>query len=200
MDTLLDHALEEYAGRPAREVVRFGLADMDVNPCRHCNWCLRKQEPGRYCAQDDSMAAVYPELMEASGVIVASPVHLGRLSGTTADFLDRLRVFVHGNITRGAMRNKVGGALAVAWFRNAGMEMTLMTLNTAFWALDMVVATPDLGLMGGAAFSSIDGSGMATKGDRHLVREDRLGMASARSLAYRVGEIAALLEAGRQTM
>jgi hypothetical protein len=38
---------------------------------------------------------------------------------------------------------------------------------------------------------------MATKGDRHLVREDRLGMASARSLAYRVGEIAALLEAGR---
>ncbi|MFH1150450.1 MAG: flavodoxin family protein [Actinomycetota bacterium] len=198
VDTLLDHALEEYAGKPEFEVSRFGLADMEVNPCRHCNWCLGKQEPGRYCSQDDSMTAVYPALMEASGVIVASPVHLGRLSGTTADFLDRLRVFVHGNITRGVMRNKVGGALAVAWFRNAGTEMTLMTLNTAFWALNMVVVTPDLGLMGAAAFSSIDGSGKAVKEDRHLVRQDTLGMASARSLAYRVGEIAGLLEAGRQ--
>jgi multimeric flavodoxin WrbA len=146
------------------------------------------------------MARVYPELMEASGVIVASPVHFGRLSGTTADFIDRLRVFVHGNITRGAMRNRVGGALAVAWFRNAGAEQTLITINTAFQALGMVIATPDLGVHGGVAFSSIEGTGGTRDGDRLLVKEDALGMASARSVAYRLGELAVLLEAGKRAL
>ncbi len=198
VEALLEHALEEYAGDPRFEVARFSLSGMKVGPCRQCNWCLKKQVPGRYCGQDDDMALIYPELMEAAGVLVASPVHFGRLSGTTADFLDRLRVFVHGNLTHGAMRNKVGGALAVAWFRNAGAEQTLMTINAAFQALTMVVASPDLGIHGAAAFSSLEGRGARDGRDRLLVKRDEIGMAAARSVAYRVGELAALLEAGKQ--
>lgn len=200
VDALLDHALEEYAGKAEFEVKRFSLGQMEINPCRHCNWCLKKQAPGRYCAQNDGMTEIYPELMAASGVIIASPVHFGRLSGTTADFIDRLRVFVHGNVTRGAMRNKVGGALAVAWFRNAGAEQTLITINTAFQILSMVIASPDLGVLGGVAFSSLEGTGRTVDGEKQLVREDLLGMASARSVAYRVGELAALLEAGNKSI
>jgi len=200
VDALLDHALEELEGKPAFEVRRFSLARMEINPCRQCNWCLKKQEPGRYCSQDDGMSDIYPELMEAAGLIIASPVHFGRLSGTTADFIDRLRVFVHGNITRGAMRNKVGGSLAVAWFRNAGIEQTLITVNTAFHALSMVVAAPDLGVHGAGAFSSLEGSGATGDGDRLLVRQDAIGMASARSVAYRVGELATLMEAGTRAL
>jgi len=200
VDALLDHALEELEGKPAFEVRRFSLGRMEINPCRQCNWCLKKQEPGRYCSQDDGMSEIYPELMEAAGLIIASPVHFGRLSGTTADFIDRLRVFVHGNITRGAMRNKVGGSLAVAWFRNAGIEQTLITLNTAFQVLSMVIAAPDLGVHGAGAFSSLEGSGATGDGDRHLVRQDAIGMASARSVAYRVGELATLMEAGTRAL
>ncbi len=198
VDALLEHGLGEYDGDPRFEVRRFALAGLEINPCRQCNWCLRKQEPGRYCSQDDGMTDVYPELLDASGLIVATPVHIGRLSGTTADFLDRFRVFVHGNITRGAMRNKVGGSLAVAWFRNAGIEQALISINTAFHVLGMVVATPDLGVHGAGAFSSLDGTGARDGRDRLLVKRDEIGMASARSLAYRVGELASLLEAGRE--
>lgn len=198
--SLLDHALGEYEAREDVEVGRFDLSELEVGPCRHCNWCFNRQEEGKYCAQQDDMARVYPELIEASGVLIASPVHFGRLSGTTADFIDRLRVFVHGNLTRGAMRNKVGGALAVAWFRNAGIEMTLLTIDTAFHVLGMVVATPDIGVFGGSAFSSLDGKGKTIRGDKHLVAVDPIGMASARSLAYRVAEIAGLLEAGRRAL
>ena len=200
VDALLDHALGELEGKPAFEVRRFSLARMEINPCRQCNWCLKKQEPGRYCSQDDGMSEIYPELMEAAGLMIASPVHFGRLSGTTADFIDRLRVFVHGNITRGAMRNKVGGSLAVAWFRNAGIEQTLITLNTAFQVLSMVIAAPDLGVHGAGAFSSLEGSGATADGDRLLVRQDAIGMASARSVAYRVGELATLMEAGTRAL
>lgn len=196
VEALLEHALLEFDGRPEFEVERFSLSALEVNPCRQCNWCLRKQEPGKYCSQEDGMTSIYPALLAASGVIIASPVHFGRLSGTTADFIDRLRVFVHGSITRGAMRNKVGGALAVSWFRNAGVEQTLVTINTAFQVLSMVTAAPDLGIHGGAAFSSLDGTGATPGGDRLLVMQDALGMATARSTAYRVGELAALLEAG----
>jgi multimeric flavodoxin WrbA len=131
-------------------------------------------------------------------LIIASPVHFNRLSGATADFIDRLRVFVHGNITRGAMRNKVGGALAVAWFRNAGVEQTLITINSAYQALSMVVAAPDLGVHGAAAFSSLNGTGETREGDRLLVKSDDFGMASASSVAQRVGELATLLENGRR--
>ena len=200
VEALLDHALGEYDGDPRFNIRRFSLSSIEVNPCRQCNWCLRKQEPDRFCFQDDGMTGIYPELMAASGVIIATPVHFGRLSGTTADFIDRLRVFVHGNITRGAMSNKVVGALAVAWFRNAGLEQTLVTVTTAFQVLNMVIATPDIVVLGGAAYSSLEGKGATLKGERLLVLEDELGMASARSVAYRVSELAALLDAGKQAL
>jgi hypothetical protein len=61
----------------------------------------------------------------------------------------------------------------------------------------MVVASPDLGVHGAAAFSSIHGTGETRQGDRLLVKSDDFGMASARSVASRVGELAALIQAGR---
>jgi multimeric flavodoxin WrbA len=195
---LLDYALAGFDGKPRFETKLFEISRMTVGPCKHCNWCFKKQAPGRYCAQDDGMTEVYPELIESAGLLIATPVHFGRLSGATAHFIDRFRVFVHGNITAGAMRNKVGGALAVAWFRNAGLEQTLMTINTAYHSLSMVVAAPDLGVHGAAAFSSVHGTGETRKGDRLLVKSDEYGMASARSVALRVGELATLIEAGKR--
>lgn len=200
VSAFLDHALEEFSGDERFQVVRFDLAGLEIGPCTQCNWCFKEQEPDRLCRQDDGMSSIYPALLDAAGVLVASPVHFGRLSGTTADFIDRLRVFVHGNLTSGAMRNKVAGALAVAWFRNAGTELTLVTINTAFQVLGMIIAPPDLGVLGGAAFSSLDGKGRTIRGDHHLVMTDPIGLASARSVAYRVGEIATLLEAGRMAL
>jgi multimeric flavodoxin WrbA len=200
VSALMDSALEEYEDKDSFEVRRFDLTNMDIGPCTQCNWCMKQQVEGRYCRQQDSMTEVYPELIACSAMIVASPVHFGRLSGTSADFIDRLRVFVHGNITHGGMRNKVGGALAVSWFRNAGIELTLITLNTAFQVLGMIPASPDLGVYGGSAFSSLDGKGRTIRGDHLLVKVDPIGVASARSLAFRVGEIATLLEAGKEAI
>jgi multimeric flavodoxin WrbA len=197
VSALLGHALSEYDGRSDVEVTGFELSSMRIEPCRHCNWCIKKQEQGRYCAQDDDMAGVYPVLVEADGIIIATPVHFGRLSGATADFIDRLRVFVHGKVTRGALRDMVGGALAVAWYRNAGIELALISITSAFHSLGILVATPDVGVWGGGAFSSIDGTGRTIKGRKVLVTEDEMGMASASSTAARVVELAALLKAGR---
>ena len=60
------------------------------------------------------MKIIYPKILEADGILLATPVHFGRLSGLMANMIDRLRVFVYGNVYRGQIRNKIGGALAVA--------------------------------------------------------------------------------------
>lgn len=200
VEAFLDHALDEYADMPDVEVTRFDLSGMNIGPCTHCNWCMKNQEPGRYCGVEDDMAGIYPALLEASGLVVATPVHFLRLSGTTADFIDRLRLFSHGNLTRGAMRNKVGAALAVSWFRNAGVDLALVTINSAFQVLTMVIAAPDEGILGAGGCSSLDGSGRIRKGLRTHIAEDELGLAQASSVARRVLELARLLEAGQRAL
>jgi multimeric flavodoxin WrbA len=200
VEAFLDHALGEYRDIPGVEVARFDLSGMDIGPCAHCNWCMKNQEPGRYCGVEDDMAAIYPALLEATGLIIATPVHFLRLSGTTADFIDRLRLFSHGNLTKGAMRNKVGAALAVSWFRNSGVDLALVTVNNAFQVLTMVIATPDEGILGAGGCSSLEGSGRIEKGLRTHVSEDELGLAQAGSVARRVLELARLLDAGQRLL
>jgi len=74
------------------------------------------------------MEDIYPLVLEADALLLASPVYVARLSGYMASFLDRLRVFAHGNHYKGRLTDKVGGALGVGWFRHGGLETTLLIL------------------------------------------------------------------------
>jgi multimeric flavodoxin WrbA len=172
------------------------LSETEVGDCIHCNWCLRKQEGKRRCAVDDGMTAIYPRVEEADVLIFAAPVYFGRLPGHLAAFIDRMRPYVHGNISAGMLRNKVGGSIAVAWFRFAGLEMALLTMNQFFYAVNMVIASPDLGLQGGSAFSSLGGTGKREGDDKLLVLQDEMGVASAVSTVSRAVELARIVKAG----
>lgn len=194
VETLLEDALD---GRES-EIVH--LSELDISDCRQCNWCLKKQTQGRYCGRSDDMMSIYPKVDRADILIFATPVYFGRLSGHLATFIDRMRVYMHGNVSRGRLRNKVGAAVAVAWFRTGGAEMALVTMNQFFFAVNMVIAAPDLGLSGAAAFSSLDGTGKRLDDDRLLVMQDELGVASARSAVDRAVELSRLLKAGRAVL
>ena len=146
------------------------------------------------------MGPLYKKLLEADGIIVASPVHFGRLSGLTADLLDRTRAFVHGNIFRMALKNKVGGAMAVAFFRGAGLETTLSSLDLFFLTHQMIVANSGLFQLGAGAYSSRDGKGHFEKDIRHMTLEDDYGILSARILVNRVVELSKIVNAGRQAL
>jgi len=113
----------------------ISLAGKDIKDCRHCNWCIRKQTEGKFCAQEDDMAEIFPQVVKADALMLATPVYVTRLSGYLACFLDRFRVFSWGNVYHGKLENKVGGALAVAWFRHTGAETTLLTIVSAFFSL-----------------------------------------------------------------
>jgi multimeric flavodoxin WrbA len=190
--------LREAFSRNRSEGVDFRVlttAGREITDCLHCNWCLKKQEGAKRCAVEDDMAEIYPLVEESDAVILATPVYFGRLSGRLAALIDRMRVYVHGNISRGMLRNKVGGSIAVSWFRSAGLEMTHLTIHQFFHAVNMVVASPDVGLQGGSAFSSLEGKGLRREGDRLLVLRDDFGVASAVSTVARAVELARLLKA-----
>jgi multimeric flavodoxin WrbA len=196
VEALLDKALRSQAGVPGASCEIVTLAGAGVGDCVHCNWCLRKQEGERRCSLDDGMTAIYPRIEAADVLIFATPVYFGRLSGYLAAFIDRLRPYVHGNLSAGMMRNKVGGSIAVAWFRMAGLEMSLITMNQFFYAVNMVIASSEMGLQGGSAFSSLGGMGGRDGDDKLLVLRDELGIASATATVGRAVELARIIKAG----
>jgi len=196
VEALLRRALQSQDAEGGVSYDIVTLAEAGVGDCIHCNWCLRKQEGERRCAVDDGMTAIYPRVEEADALIFAAPVYFGRLPGYIAAFIDRMRPYVHGNISAGMLRNKVGGSIAVAWFRFAGLEMALLTMNQFYYAVNMVIASPDLGLQGGTAFSSLGGTGKREGDDKLLVLQDELGVASAVSTVSRAVELARIMKAG----
>ena len=182
------------------EVESVSLAGMNIAACNHCNWCIRNQTVDQYCTQDDDMSAIYPTLLKADGIILATPAHFGRLSGLMADFIDRTRAFVHANIYKLPLRNKIGGSMALAYFRGGGIETTLSSLNLFFYVQHMIVASSGLYQLGAGAFTSPDGKGQFAKEPRHIVLEDRVGVLSAKRLIDRIVELARIVSAGQEAL
>ena len=197
VESVLEQALSHLQDQEAVETEIITLADKKFNGCKHCNWCVKNQSQGRFCVQEDDMKIIYTKVLEADGILLATPVHFGRLSGLMANMIDRFRAFSYGNIYRGRLRNKIGGALAVAFFRGGGVETTLSSINSMFFIFQMIVATSGMYQLGAASFSSTDGKGEVIKGLRHMALEDAFGTSSARLLAERMLELARIVRAGQ---
>jgi multimeric flavodoxin WrbA len=198
-EVFLSEALKtaEGLGDVSTELVR--LIEKRIGDCRHCNWCLSKQVEGSFCCIKDDMLGMYPRIIEADALLVATPTYAGRLSGYSAVFMDRFRALVLGKHYRGVLRNKVGSAMTVSWRRNAGPETALLSVATAYLMWGMVLASPGEGgcEFGAVGVSSDGGSGLFVPEEKLGVLKDKLGMASARALAKRTVELARIMKAGQ---
>jgi len=199
-EVFLSEALKtaEGLGDVSTESVR--LIEKRIGDCRHCNWCTSKQEEGSFCCIKDDMLEMYPKIIEADALVIATPTYAGRLSGYSAVFMDRFRALVLGKRYRGVLRNKVGGAMTVAWMRNAGAETALLSVITAYLMWGMVLASPGEGgcQFGAVGVSSDGGSGRFVLDEKLGVLKDKLGMSSARALAKRTVELARIMKVGQE--
>jgi multimeric flavodoxin WrbA len=199
-EVFLSEALKtaEGLGDVSTESVR--LVEKRIGDCRHCNWCTSKQDESCLCCVKDDMLEMYPKIIEADILLLATPTYTGRLSGYSAVFMDRFRALVLGKRYRGVLRNKVGGAMTVAWMRNAGAETALLSVVTAYLMWGMVLASPGEGgcEFGAVGVSSDGGSGRFVPEERLGVLKDKLGMSSARALAKRTVELARIVKAGQE--
>ena len=176
----------------------FTLDGKTVEDCRHCNWCMAKQTEDKYCAVKDDLEQLFPKVVEADALMVASPVYLARMSGHMASILDRLRCIHYGKSYAGTMKHKVGAAIAVSWYRNSGIETTLSTIHWAFLTFQMVIAVPgSLSTFGGAGLASFSGTGEFDPKDKHQILKDEYGLNTARETAKSMLELARIIKAGK---
>lgn len=138
------------------------------------------------------MKGVYPEMASADGILLASPVHAGRLSGLMANALDRMRVFKYGRVYRDKLTNKVGGAIAIAFKRDGGLETTLLSLNSFFNTFDMIMIG-----WGATGLTSQDGKGTVKKGQSHQIFEDEYGFKVAQKLGQRMVDLCRILNGSK---
>jgi len=190
LSTIMDSAAEK-----GLDTDTVNLAELKIKNCIHCNYCLSKQKTGKYCSLNDDAQLIYEKLENADIIVLASPVYFMRTSGMMATFIDRLRVFIFGNIIGGKLRNKIGISAGVSWLRHGGMETTHLSHIFAFITLDMIPATihSSISPMGASAVSSRYGEGIFEPEIRLGVNEDQAGIKSGEAQLSRALELVELI-------
>lgn len=91
-----------------------------IQPCLGCEQCILHGN----CVLQDDTAHIMQQLMEADGIILASPVYLQQVSGQIKTFFDRTCVWYHRPVLAGKP------ILAVATTKGSGLRKTLSYLES----------------------------------------------------------------------
>ena len=175
------------------ETEQINLSGYDIRDCIHCNYCISKQKPEKYCSLNDDAQQIFDIVEKADIIVLASPVYFMRTSGRMASLIDRLRVFIFGNIAGGRLKNRIGVSAAVAWLRNGGVETTHLSHLYAFMTLEMIPVGAPHGCicqLGASAVASKHGAGAFDVSIRHGVNNDVDGLKSAQAIMNRAVELA----------
>ena len=106
------------------EIETIVLSKQKIGYCVGCGSCLTKG----VCSKRDDVAAIHEKMRQADGIILASPVYLGTVTGQMKVFLDRCLPLGH----RPGFHGKYGLSVAVS----AG----LMDVQTADYMLGVLTA------------------------------------------------------------
>jgi len=107
------------------------LADRDVKPCDACLSCRKTGE----CRIPDDFNSIFEKMVQADGIILASPVYFSSATPQMKALIDRAGYL---SVAKGRVfENKVGGAIAVA--RRAGQNFTFAQLLFFFLHQGMIV-------------------------------------------------------------
>jgi multimeric flavodoxin WrbA len=82
--------LQETAAKSGADTELLLLRKMDIRTCRGCLTCEEGDSARKgACAIKDDMAEVYPKMLTADVIALATPVYFSMLSGLLKNFLDR---------------------------------------------------------------------------------------------------------------
>ncbi len=150
------------------EIELIRLVDFTLKPCNGCQTCFETKK----CNIEDDAEEILEKMMEADGVIVGTPVYFFNVSAQTKMFIDRVG-YLNIARKRKALRNKIGGAMAVAGrqgLTQASSEILLFLANAR-----MIIVGPFVTVLASA------------KGD---VAKDKYGIGEARELGKSMVRVA----------
>ncbi|MEW6674013.1 MAG: flavodoxin family protein [Thermodesulfobacteriota bacterium] len=129
-DILVNEVLAA-AGKSGAATEFLKIADHHISPCDACWGCAETGE----CRIADDMQSIYPKLLQAGGIVIGSPVHMGHsISGHAQVFLDRTFALWHHK----KLKNKAGGSVAVA-NRRGGIS-AVRIIHDVFIDQEMLIA------------------------------------------------------------
>ena len=129
-EILTNHALKAIEEEGLKtKLIR--LSGLDIRPCNGCCACYTAEA----CSIKDDLFPIYLEMKEAEGIILASPVYYGSVTGLMKSFIERAGYINRHNGE--AFRRKVGGPLVVA--RRAGHNFALAELTFWFQVLGLII-------------------------------------------------------------
>ncbi len=125
------YKLAEFAAKGARdagaEVEMLYLVDYRIEPCAGC--VSDDKMACRYpCIFEDDMKALYDKVLEASGVVISTPVYWYSPPGIVKNFIDRLTALENMAVVEGRswVEGKVAGVIAVG--NDSGSVHAISTL------------------------------------------------------------------------
>lgn len=125
-------AINEFIKEIEKENIETEVIEVGQETIKGCVMCLSCKETGK-CVYDDIVNKVVPKLIEADGLLVATPVYYSGANATVLAFLQRL-FYSTGKIDK---TMKVGAGIACA--RRAGTTATFDELNKFFLNANMPV-------------------------------------------------------------
>jgi multimeric flavodoxin WrbA len=164
----------ESAQESGAETEILDLGKLEIEPCIACDICKTTGE----CAIYDDMRDITPKILEAHGIIIASPVYFGNVTSQLKMFMDRsrpLRIDFK-------LKDKVGGAISVGASRNGGQETTISAIHQFLLIQDMIVVGD------GAPMAHYGGAGVS--GAVGEASDDDMGLETSVNLGKRVAELA----------
>lgn len=130
---LIDHVLEPIKARRIQTEV-FQLGGSNIHGCRACYGC-RRTPTGRCNYDDDVANECIAKMVEADGIILASPTYFADVTPETKALIDRAGFVASAN--GGLLRRKVGAAVIAV--RRAGEIHAFDSINHLFLISQMIV-------------------------------------------------------------
>ncbi|HEY9076498.1 MAG TPA: flavodoxin family protein [Anaerolineaceae bacterium] len=144
------------------ETEYISLAGKQIHACEGSFACRSGT-----CVYDDDMTAILEAMRRCDGLLLASPVYMGMVTGQLKTLMDRSVLL---RVSGWQMSGKIGAGIACGGFRNGGQELTLQCMHTYFLQQDMAA------IADGPRFSH---SGATIVG---RAAEDTLGLETIRNL------------------
>ncbi len=142
-DLLLEEMLKGAQSQEA-EIERIFLSDLDISGCRECRSC----EATGNCVVQDQMQEIYPRLLEADFIILASPIFFYGVTAQAKRMIDRCQalwarkyILKKSSMGEKETTKRKGWFLSVAGSRGAKVfEGAILTVKYFFDALNVEYA------------------------------------------------------------
>lgn len=163
----------------------FTVRNKKIGFCIHCDYCLKHKE----CIIKDDMNIVYNLLKNAEGLVFATPIYNGGVSGQLKTVMDRCRALLAADPN--VLKNKIGMVITVGGDRVGGQELASLQIHT-FFILNGIIP------ISGGAFGSNLGANFWSKDTLKGVKEDKEGFRSLKKTIKKFAEAINKIEVNKQ--